>query len=95
MSLYSSNGGANRSRSVSPNYYRSYGPIRARTRSPSPSYRSYGTSRSVDFERQGRSRTPPRRSNLRATTGLSTTYDDHHYNDGKSFYLLFISSSSI
>jgi hypothetical protein len=93
LSLYSSNGGLNRSRSVSPYNNQYYGTTRPRTRSPSQSRRSAGTSKSVDFDYQGRSRTPPRRSNLRQTTRFSTNYDDHHNNDGKSFFLLLYLSS--
>ena len=93
MSLYSSNGGLNRSRSASPNYNQYYGSTRPRTRSPSQSRRSAGTSKSVDFDIQRRPRTPSRRSNLRQTTRLSTNYDDHHNNDGKSFFLLLYLSS--
>ena len=88
MSLYSLNGGANRSRSVSPANHRNSGSARARTRSPSPSRRSIKTSQSVDFERRGRSPSPPRRSNLRSsTTRLYNNTEYHNKDDGKlSFF---------
>lgn len=93
MSLYSLNGGGNRSRSVSPGYNRNYGSTGRRTRSPSPSRRSIKTSQSVDFERRGRSRTPQRRSNLRSsTTRLYDNNDYHTHEHGKA--PIFLSSPS-
>ena len=92
MSLYSLNGGGNRSRSVSPGYNRNYGSPGRRTRSPSPSRRSIKTSQSVDFERRGRSQTPQRRSNLRSSTTRLYDNNDYHTNEhGKAslFSLIF------
>ncbi len=85
-SLYSLNGGTNRSRSVSPVNNRSYSSTGARARSRSTSRRSLRSAQSVDFERQGRSLTPQRRSNSRSTTRLYNDDNDddyHNRDDGK------------
>ncbi len=83
-SLYSLNGGTNRSRSVSPVNNRSYSSTGARARSRSTSRRSLRSAHSVDFERQGR-------SNLRSPT--TRLYNDdvddddyHNRDDGKSSF---------
>lgn len=99
MSLYSLNGGTNRSRSVPPYNNRNYGSIGVRARSPSPYRRPLKTSHSVDFEHQGRSQTPQQRSNLRSTTTrLYNDNDYHNTDDGKSsfyfyFYILLLSAN--
>jgi hypothetical protein len=80
MSLCSLNDSINRSRSFSAG---------ARARSASQSRRSLKTSKSVDFERRGRSKTPQRRSNLRSSS--TRLYGDNdYYNkcDGKSSFIL-------
>ncbi|CAF0732099.1 unnamed protein product [Adineta steineri] len=75
-SLTSLHDGSNRSRSVSPVHNRSHSPIKVRTRSPSPSRRPIRSSQSFDFEQQGRSITPERRSNL-----YNNDNDDYHNRD--------------
>jgi len=91
MSWNSLNGGADRSRSISPYNYRNYRSTGTRTRSPSPSRRSIKTSQSVDFERRARSQTPQRRSNLRSsTTRLYDNDNYHNKDDGKSLFVFSI-----
>jgi len=87
-SLYSLNGGTTRSRSASPVNNRSYSSTGARARSRSNSRRSLRSAHSVGFERQGRSLTPQRRSNLRSTTTRLYNDDDDYHNrdDGKSSF---------
>jgi hypothetical protein len=93
MSLYSLNGGVNRSRSVSQNNNRNYSSTRARTRSSSPYRRPIKTSQSADFEHRGRSQSPQRRSNLRSSTTRLYNNDYHHRDNGKSSFVFLISIS--
>ncbi|CAF3610539.1 unnamed protein product [Rotaria sordida] len=87
MSLYGLNDGCNCSRSVSPVNRRRSGSRGARARSTSLPRRSLRTSRSVDFEPRGRSRTPIRRAKSRSrTTCLCNNYDyDSPYTGGENY----------
>ena len=83
-SMYSSNHGADRSRSVSPAQHRRLGSAGGRSRSTSPSRRAVKTSQSMDFEHRDRAQSPGDHFNLRSTRRLYDQHDYHNAADGNS-----------